>query len=91
MTHSKLPKDGRVKIVSVVFAREIIGLQSVPTKDTLQPLQQEESIFPYPEREPTASVIHDYAEERREDAARAIQRVSGYGYDHLILNVEWAK
>ncbi|XP_029657563.1 eukaryotic translation initiation factor 3 subunit G isoform X1 [Octopus sinensis] len=28
---------------------------------------------------------------RREDAARAILGVSGYGYDHLILNVEWAK
>lgn len=27
----------------------------------------------------------------REDAARAIQSVSGYGYDHLILKVEWAK
>ncbi|KAI8779532.1 Eukaryotic translation initiation factor 3 subunit G [Biomphalaria glabrata] len=28
---------------------------------------------------------------RREDASRAIQGVSGFGYDHLILNVEWAK
>lgn len=28
---------------------------------------------------------------KREDAARAIQSLSGYGYDHLILNVEWAK
>ncbi|XP_074654733.1 eukaryotic translation initiation factor 3 subunit G-like [Tubulanus polymorphus] len=28
---------------------------------------------------------------KREDAARAIVGVSGYGYDHLILNVEWAK
>jgi len=28
---------------------------------------------------------------RREDASRAITGVSGYGYDHLILNVEWAK
>ncbi|ELT93683.1 hypothetical protein CAPTEDRAFT_160910 [Capitella teleta] len=28
---------------------------------------------------------------RREDAARAIQGISGFGYDHLILNVEWAK
>lgn len=28
---------------------------------------------------------------RREDAARAITGVSGFGYDHLILNVEWAK
>ncbi|XP_068692803.1 eukaryotic translation initiation factor 3 subunit G-like [Montipora foliosa] len=27
----------------------------------------------------------------REDAARAIQSVQGFGYDHLILNVEWAK
>lgn len=27
----------------------------------------------------------------REDAARAIQKLSGYGYDHLILQVEWAK
>ncbi|ETE64811.1 Eukaryotic translation initiation factor 3 subunit G [Ophiophagus hannah] len=27
---------------------------------------------------------------RREDAARAIAGVSGFGYDHLILNVEWA-
>ncbi|CAB4015757.1 dynein assembly factor 5, axonemal, partial [Paramuricea clavata] len=26
---------------------------------------------------------------RREDAARAIKCVSGLGYDHLILNVEW--
>ncbi|XP_035228640.1 eukaryotic translation initiation factor 3 subunit G-like [Stegodyphus dumicola] len=28
---------------------------------------------------------------RREDAARAIQCVNGYGYDNLILSVEWAK
>ncbi|XP_033110408.1 eukaryotic translation initiation factor 3 subunit G-like [Anneissia japonica] len=27
----------------------------------------------------------------REDAARAIAGVSGFGYDHLILKVEWAK
>jgi len=29
--------------------------------------------------------------ENREDAARAIEKLNGYGYDHLILNVEWAK
>lgn len=28
---------------------------------------------------------------KREDAAKAILNLSGYGYDHLILNVEWAK
>jgi len=28
---------------------------------------------------------------RKEDAAKAIRHLSGYGYDHLILNVEWAK
>ena len=28
---------------------------------------------------------------RRDDAARAIKALQGYGYDHLILNVEWAK
>ncbi|CAD5115985.1 DgyrCDS4916 [Dimorphilus gyrociliatus] len=28
---------------------------------------------------------------KREDAAKAIANLSGYGYDHLILNVEWAK
>jgi len=28
---------------------------------------------------------------RREDAAKAIAAVSGFGYDHLILTVEWAK
>jgi len=28
---------------------------------------------------------------RREDAAQAIKKLSGYGYDHLILHVEWAK
>ncbi|XP_013773049.1 eukaryotic translation initiation factor 3 subunit G-like isoform X2 [Limulus polyphemus] len=28
---------------------------------------------------------------RREDAARAIAGVNGFGYDNLILNVEWAK
>jgi translation initiation factor 3 subunit G len=27
----------------------------------------------------------------KEDAAKAIEALSGYGYDHLILNVEWAK
>ncbi|KAB7495557.1 Eukaryotic translation initiation factor 3 subunit G [Armadillidium nasatum] len=27
---------------------------------------------------------------RRDDAARAIQVINGFGYDHLILNVEWA-
>jgi len=29
--------------------------------------------------------------ERREDAAKAISSVNGYGYANLILNVEWAK
>jgi len=29
--------------------------------------------------------------ENREDAARAIEKLQGYGYDHLILSVEWAK
>lgn len=28
---------------------------------------------------------------RREDATRAIQSVDGFGYDNLILSVEWAK
>lgn len=28
---------------------------------------------------------------RREDGEKAIVNLSGYGYDHLILNVEWAK
>ncbi|XP_066293596.1 eukaryotic translation initiation factor 3 subunit G-like isoform X3 [Branchiostoma lanceolatum] len=28
---------------------------------------------------------------RREDAARAITGVNGFGYDNLILNVEWAR
>jgi len=28
---------------------------------------------------------------RKEDAARAIEKLSGYGYDHLILHLEWAK
>lgn len=28
---------------------------------------------------------------KKEDAAKAIQALNGYGYDHLILNVEWAK
>jgi len=28
---------------------------------------------------------------RREDAQRAIDKLSGYGYDHLILHLEWAK
>jgi len=28
---------------------------------------------------------------RKEDAARAIATLNGFGYDHLILSVEWAK
>lgn len=28
---------------------------------------------------------------RKEDAARAIERLNGFGYDHLILRVEWAR
>lgn len=28
---------------------------------------------------------------RREDGAKSIQVLNGYGYDHLILSVEWAK
>jgi len=28
---------------------------------------------------------------KREDAARAVQSLNGFGYDHLILSVEWAK
>jgi len=28
---------------------------------------------------------------KREDAAKAINVLNGYGYDHLILSVEWAK
>jgi len=27
----------------------------------------------------------------REDAGKAIEKLSGYGYDHLILHLEWAK
>ncbi|CAG9560396.1 unnamed protein product [Danaus chrysippus] len=27
----------------------------------------------------------------RDDAAKAIETLNGYGYDHLILNVEWSK
>lgn len=27
----------------------------------------------------------------REDAERALQKLQGYGYDHLILKLEWAK
>lgn len=27
----------------------------------------------------------------RKDAATAIQLLNGFGYDHLILNVEWSK
>ena len=27
----------------------------------------------------------------REDAQKAIENLNGYGYDHLILKVEWAK
>jgi translation initiation factor 3 subunit G len=28
---------------------------------------------------------------KKEDAARAIERLNGFGYDHLILKVEWAQ
>ena len=28
---------------------------------------------------------------KREDAARAVSNLNGFGYDHLILSVEWAK
>merc|ERR1712216_1041543 len=28
---------------------------------------------------------------RREDAERAMNALQGYGYDHLILKIEWAK
>ena len=28
---------------------------------------------------------------KKEDAAKAIATLNGFGYDHLILNVEWAK
>jgi translation initiation factor 3 subunit G len=28
---------------------------------------------------------------RREDAANAMEKLAGYGYDHLILQIEWAK
>eukprot|EP00911_Craspedida_sp_UC1_P001647 UC1_evm1s1247 len=28
---------------------------------------------------------------RKEDAQKAIDMLNGHGYDHLILNVEWAK
>jgi len=28
---------------------------------------------------------------RREDAARAMEALAGYGYDHLILQIEFAK
>ena len=27
----------------------------------------------------------------REDAARALEKLQGHGYDHLILHLEWAK
>jgi len=28
---------------------------------------------------------------RREDAAVAMEKLAGYGYDHLILQIEWAQ
>ena len=28
---------------------------------------------------------------KKDDAAKAIATLNGFGYDHLILNVEWAK
>ena len=32
--------------------------------------------------------VHYY---KKDDAAKAIATLNGYGYDYLILNVEWAK
>lgn len=28
---------------------------------------------------------------RKEDAAMAMEKLAGYGYDHLILQIEWAQ
>lgn len=47
------------------------------------------SIVPDPHSLPQGFAFISF--HRREDAARAIAGVSGFGYDHLILNVEWAK
>ena len=56
------------------------------------------SLYTYPHTQLMGNVIvhlssHtvDFALQRREDAAKAIQFLNGYGYDHLILSVEWAK
>ena len=32
--------------------------------------------------------VHYY---KKDDATKAIATLNGFGYDHLILNVEWAK
>ncbi|GFS07200.1 eukaryotic translation initiation factor 3 subunit G [Elysia marginata] len=168
---SKLPKDGRVKIVQCRICKGDHWTTKCPYKDTLQPLQQKLEEGAKPEIAPastapvgpkstaggkyipptlregankgrgesmamqrkdeTATIrVTNLSEDtresdlqelfrpfgpisriylakdkntgqskgfafinfhRREDAARAIQGVSGFGYDHLILNVEWAK
>ena len=36
-------------------------------------------------------VLNCYVPFRREDAAKAIDKLDGYGYDNLILRVEWAQ
>lgn len=38
----------------------------------------------------THTHIHFYTHAHRDDAERAIRTLDGYGYDNLILHVEWA-
>merc|ERR1712157_638433 len=61
-------------------------------QDLFRPFGQIARIYLAKDRETNMSRGFAYVSYvRKDDAEKAIQKLNGFGYDHLILKVEWAK